>query len=594
MKQFLRMIACLMTALILVGVLVSCNGTNREPEDTGAGTSETPSSDESNEKESEGEQEPPRTYDVWCGVPLDTPAKTLVCGDGSFARKYTNATRAKYDSIRTKYLQEGYTEYCARDTANTVSATFVGGDTYATVFFRKNESDLVLVTSEKDGKKLPFETQSYTKVCETTFTQPGLTRAGGMCEIIRLSDGRFLIFDSGHSDQADVIYETLCELNGSAENIRIAAWVLTHSHGDHYGGFQGDTQNMGFADQYGKKVTLEYVLYAPLAMQEWDTMESYNVSWNTIDHYFNTHLPSRVAYSFPKATLVPVHAGQVFRFADVSLEILYSPEHIYIDSVPVNSNNTSLTCRAVSEHGGAALIMADCETEAGLWVADTYTTELTANIMQMTHHGMIAEADLDIMKKSGATTFFWPSGEDKYNNTDRSEKMAKQYAARYGENILHGYGTMTRPLDHVGTPAGGLELLRDGLELTTNGVAVTQNNSAGIVYQVTNAADPYIAFETNIDTSSYKALVITVRGVGQTETGSLSYTSGSMTPLDFTNGNVKTLGAQGSPYTGFTDRKLIVYLGNGEDFTGKVTSIRIDLGVANATITITSIQAYKI
>ena len=38
-----------------------------------------------------------------------------------------------------------------------------------------------------------------------------------------------------------------------------------------------------------------------------------------------------------------------------------------------------------------------------------------------------------------------------------------------------------------------------------------------------------------------------------------------------------------------------LYLGNGEDFTGKITSIRIDLGASvNKTIKITSIQAYKI
>ena len=216
--------------------------------------------------------------------------------------------------------------------------------------------------------------------------------------------------------------------------------------------------------------------------------------------------------------------------------------------------------------------------------------------MQMTHHGMIAEADLSIMIKSGATTFFWPSGEDKYNNTERPEKTAKQYAARYGENILHGYGTMTRPLNYIGQPACGEELLRDGLGLTTNGVTVTQNNSSGIVYTVTNTADPYIAFETDIDIDSgYNAIVITVSGMGRTETGNLYYTSGDVTPLDFENGNKKTLGAQGTPYEGFSDRKLIVYLGNGENFTDKITSIRIDLGASkNTTIRITSIQAYKL
>ena len=619
MKKFFKAVALLSALLILSASLSSCGliglgiigyiasskvegeqadtamGWDPQP-DTLSPEEETDKYSPDNDEYEETTKAPAKKYDILCGLPDRSPDKTLICGDGAFARKYTVSDEKEFDDICGKYLSEGYTEYCPRNTENTLSATLVGGDTYVSLFFRKKDRDLVIVSSYAGGSSMPFEYKGYNRICETTFTQPGLSQAGGMCEIIRIADGRFIIFDSGNPQEADIIYDTLCRLNGSKDNIRIAAWVFSHSHGDHYGGFEGNSSYVGFADKYNKEVELEYVLYAPLAMKEWNQMESYNVSWNTIDHYFIEKFPNRVSSRFPEATLVPVHAGQVFRFADVSLEILFAPEHIYIDSVPVNSNNTSLACRVISEHGGAALLMADCETEAGLWVDHTYNSELQANIMQMTHHGMIADADLSLMKKSGATTFFWPSGEDKYNNTDRSEKTAKQYAARFGENILHGYGTMTRPLDHIGQPAVGEELLRDGLNLTTNGVTVTQNNSSGIVYTVTNTADPYIAFETNIDIDScYNALVITVSGVGQNEKGNLYYTSGDVTPFDYANGNVKTLGAQGKPYEGFSDRKLIVYLGNGDNFTDKITSIRIDLGASkNATIRITSIQAFKL
>lgn len=653
MKKIIKITALLTAALMLCGALVSCadmesaqiindyinelyasmglvNSLESDSETETGGdqmpdgsedseSSDAPDGDESDseksdtqpeESESTGSEDGTR-YDVECGVPTKAPSHTIECGDGSFARKYTNFQEYEYYSVLNSYKIGGYTQYSSRNTDNTISTTFVGGDTYATLFYRKSYKDFVLVTSKKDAKLFPPENSSYTKVCDTTFTQPELDSAGGMCEIIRLADGRFLIFDSGNANEGDNIYEALCELNGSKNNIRIAAWVFTHSHGDHYGGFKGNgNEYKGFSTKYKDAVELEYVLYAPLARAQWDIMaklkEQGYATWNTIDYYFvgNDYTQSgfeyKISTDFPEAKLVPVHAGQTYKFADVTLEILYSAEHLYVDntitgSAYINSNNSSLFCRVVSENGGAAIIAGDCETEGGKWVDATYTTELEANIMQMTHHGMGTDTDLSIMKKSGATVFAWASGEDKYNNTDRSNLMIKQYAARFGESILHGYGTITRPLDHVGRPASGPELLKDGLKLTTNGVNVTKNTAAGITYKVTDNTDPYIAFETDIDTSKYNAIVITVSGVSKTEAGNFYFTSGSQKAMDFENGNAKALGAQSSPYTGYTDRRLIVYLGNGEDFTGKVTSIRIDLGMTvGTTIKITSIQAFKI
>lgn len=619
MKRIFKTIALMMAALMLMGTLASCafmgggdmadyindyindlsdalgliedyepNGKDHESErcdrldnehESSSEEGREPESEPEKESESTPEPEDDKTYDVLCGLPTKTPSYTYECGDGSTARKYTNANINDYNTIRSKYLKSGYTEYSVRDTNNTKSATFVGGDTYATVFLRKADKDLVLVTSNKDGKKLPFnEPKSYTRVCETTFTQPGLDSAGGMCEIIRIADGRFIIFDSGNPNEQDNIYEALCQLNGSYDNIRIAAWVFTHSHGDHYGGFKGNgNEYEGFASKYNKYVDIEYVLYAPFAKKEWDEMSALRdkgyATWNTIDYYFvgsayaKSGFEYRINKDFPEATLVPVHAGQSFKFADTTIEILYSAEHLYIDhtitsSAYINSNNSSLFCRVVSDNGGAAIIAGDCETEGGKWVDHTYTTELKANIMQMTHHGMGTDSDLSIMEKSGASVFVWASGENKYNNTDRHTLKIKQYAARYGENILHGYGTVTRPLNHIGKGASGPELITGKFQTNT-------------------------AFKTTIDTSKYNALVLTVKGMGGTASGYVSFTTDSQPT--FIDENKKLIGAQGSPYTGFTDRKIIVYFGNCEDYTGTVTAIKIELDA-----TVTSIQAFKV
>ena len=59
--------------------------------------------------------------------------------------------------------------------------------------------------------------------------------------LIRLTDGRFIIVDGGHNKAAcateliEVMKEQSKEYAKSLSDITIAAWIVTHAHGDHYG-----------------------------------------------------------------------------------------------------------------------------------------------------------------------------------------------------------------------------------------------------------------------------------------------------------------------------------------------------------------------
>ena len=61
------------------------------------------------------------------------------------------------------------------------------------------------------------------------------THANGMSVVYHLQDGSFVIFDGGNSSVGEHLYNTLRELNGEGD-IRVAAWIITHPHGDHFGG----------------------------------------------------------------------------------------------------------------------------------------------------------------------------------------------------------------------------------------------------------------------------------------------------------------------------------------------------------------------
>ena len=81
------------------------------------------------------------------------------------------------------------------------------------------------------------------KVCDVTLTQVGLLydvgSFNGMCYVMRLEDGSFIVTDGGHALQknADRLYRILRKQAPDPDNIVIAAWIFSHSHGDHSGMF---------------------------------------------------------------------------------------------------------------------------------------------------------------------------------------------------------------------------------------------------------------------------------------------------------------------------------------------------------------------
>jgi hypothetical protein len=65
-------------------------------------------------------------------------------------------------------------------------------------------------------------------------SSPADTFGNGMSVIYRLSDGSLFVFDGGSGNVKYMLYKCLKDLSGGGK-IKIAAWVMTHSHWDHYG-----------------------------------------------------------------------------------------------------------------------------------------------------------------------------------------------------------------------------------------------------------------------------------------------------------------------------------------------------------------------
>ena len=307
-----------------------------------------------------------------------------ICGDGAEMLRYNACVAATFTALCSAYEEQGYTKYCEDPKAGLFlpqSVTYVKKDEYAVLFFFPWEYQLHVTISKKGAKNLPKPVLEgeFEAVCPMTMTQPK-TEVQGLCEIFRLTDGSFLIFDSSNRGSHDEIYATLCDLNGSAEGIRIRMWIMTHVHGDHYGGF------LGFAEKYADAVTLDTMLYAPVSRDVIATIASYNQKWDTIDYFFNGAFDEFVKAHFPETVLCTVHAGERFKLPGADVRILYTPEHLYIERIPVNMNHSSLVVQVIGEEG-KALIMGDSEHCSTYWVVKTYQSDLKSDIFQYPHHG---------------------------------------------------------------------------------------------------------------------------------------------------------------------------------------------------------------
>jgi len=351
--------------------------------------------------------------------------------------RYSACITDTYTSLCREYEAQGYALYCEELSEPILSATYVKGDEYAVLFYCPWEKQLHVTTSKKGAKNLPdlAAMKSYKPICPVTMTQPK-TEQQGMCEIFRLEDGSFLIFDSSNRGAHNAIYQTLCDLNGSSENIRVRVWGMTHVHGDHYGGF------LDFAKAYSNAIMLDTVMYAPVNRGVIDTIASYKTPWDSIDYFFNDGFVDFVKEHFPNAKICSVHAGQRFELPGADLRILYTPEHLYIDSIPINMNHGSIVAQVVGKEG-KALMMGDSEHCSSYWVVKTYQETLKSDIFQYPHHGRGRVPDIVATVLTHSRAVVIPCTSDYYAKCSNSyTKMVENWEWTEASYIM-GDGTVT-------------------------------------------------------------------------------------------------------------------------------------------------------
>lgn len=390
-------------------------------------------------------------------VKLNLPAypslsqKIVSLGADSTMIYVTDATEAAFLDYAKALEKAGMTKFDENQLGTSRFYTYITAKKTVTAGFDPTTSTIRIILDNTSARPASAsENEKVEKVCEPTLTQfrPELLgNETGMSYIIRLEDGRFVVIDGGIADDTDVdrLYDTLCGQNVRSGNPVIAAWLLTHAHGDHYGTF------LDFAVKYRGRFVLESAVWNMPPAELCD-----------VDEWSRNHITSTIS-GMAGTKVIYARTGQKFRFGSVSIDVWNTPDDLY-PNVVKSQNDASVIFRL--EIGGqSVMFLADAEAQIANRMVARYGSAMKSDFMQIAHHGYTySQAMPPLYRAIDPSVVLWPSSDEWYHEFQTNRG--------YNSDILEGHGHVveaivashgTRVLSFPYTPkATALPVWRDG------------------------------------------------------------------------------------------------------------------------------------
>ena len=424
-NHMFKKLICAALVLLSITSTVACGGQNT-PADTSADTSAT---EVVTTVETEAETNAP----VVAVKPdfFAQPDITYNCQDDSVLLTFNEKTVADFTSACDYYKALGYEVYSQSQKNGNSFITLVKDSQMAHLYFYTHKNELNMVTSETAGAALPDKNAQFVAGdTPVTFTQmKDNTHVNGMGYIIQLSDGSFIIYDGSYKTQVRSLIQTLKDMAGD-KKIVVRAWILTHSHDDHYPSFSV------FATKYSQEVSVEHVIFAPI---DADTAKAF-----AGDDYFNTQFKEDVA-NWPEAKVIYAHTGMNFTFGDLNMEVLLAADDLFKEGNHNNYfNNSSLVSRLYT-NDYSVLFLGDIGKEGCYAMMDAYGDYLQSNVCQISHHG-VEDAPLAFYETVKASIWMYPCTQALYDLQERDNDVrdALRERAYTREILIAGLGQFTR------------------------------------------------------------------------------------------------------------------------------------------------------
>jgi hypothetical protein len=257
------------------------------------------------------------------------------------------------------------------------------------------------------------------------------TNVNGMCYVVQLKDGSYIVYDGSYSTQARKMVKYMEDNYTGEGKPTVRAWVMTHSHGDHYPTFQTVTRRMDDA------INVEYIVYSPLREEDYEMNEE--------EIYFSTEKFQNDAAELDGAKLVYAHTGMEFTFCNLKMEVLMTPETLFKGGEPKgNFNNTSVVTRLYDE-SYKALFLGDIAVKGSDYMHAIYGDYLKSDMCQVSHHG-VEDVPLSFYETVKASILYYPCNIWLYDQTERhyDVRVALEERDYTKEILIAGCGQYTR------------------------------------------------------------------------------------------------------------------------------------------------------
>jgi beta-lactamase superfamily II metal-dependent hydrolase len=258
-----------------------------------------------------------------------------------------------------------------------------------------------------------------------------------MSFVLTLSDGSFIVYDGGFDDDAPILLDYLEKNNVRREKPRIAAWVLTHSHGDHYFAVKQIAAN------HADRVTVEeFVLNPRLSRYEHEQYEP----------YLGEVFPTDALPRFEGAVIVKPHTGQKLYYRDAEIEILHTQEEV-LPNYFRWLNETSLVSR-VYLGGQRIFFPADEEIGIDTVLPAMYGDALESEFLQEPHHAFSGGTYtlFDLVRPKVALFTCGSDSFVKYSKPGYNGGINDHLLSIVDESYYSGMGTKVFELPYLTTP----------------------------------------------------------------------------------------------------------------------------------------------
>ena len=251
--------------------------------------------------------------------------------------------------------------------------------------------------------------------------------AAGMGYVLVTKSNKFIVIDGGYKEDSLALIGLLEKYSGKSVPT-VDLWIITHSHGDHYGALQ----NIAECEELCKRINVKKLCYYFPAKFRDRGKRYCNLS--PIEDM------KRIAALLGAKHHVPF-IDEKLSVDGIELHFLYVPSDYLAINDSYNSNACSLIF-TLSTENKKIMITGDAVPKTMQMTCAKYGDILKCDILQMPHHALCDTGDVGFFSAVDAKTLLLPisiAGDRSMNDIYFEQNTANRWAQDNADKILKAF-----------------------------------------------------------------------------------------------------------------------------------------------------------